>query len=267
MAKIGLNNFRYAKLTEQEDGTPLYDGAKKPAKAVSCSVSITNNSAQLFADDQLAESDTTFQSGTVTIGIDDEDTETMAELLGHDVNSDGEMVRNANDIAPFVGLGRIIVKMVNGVYKYKVEFLNKVKFAEPSQDDATKAESVAFATGTLEGTVATLANGDWSKTKTFDSKADAIEYLESLMAVGPEPPTPPTTYTVEFDANGGEGIIAPETVVSGNSINLPTTGVSKSAYTLTGWATTNDATTPDVTSPYTPTASITLYAVWTPNQT
>ncbi len=189
MAKIGLNNFRYAKLTEASDGTPFYDGAKKPAKAISCNVSISNNSATLYADDYLSESDTSFQSGSVTIGIDDEDTETMANLLGHDVDESGRMVRNVNDVAPYVALGRVIVKMVNGVYKYKVEFLYKVKFSEPSQEDNTKGESLEFNTSELEGTVSALANGNWSETKTFDNKADAIEYLESLMAVA-------TTYTV-----------------------------------------------------------------------
>lgn len=183
MAKIGLNNFRYAVLTEAEDGTPSYDGAKKPAKAISCSVDISNNDAKLYADDAVAESDTSFQSGTVTIGIDDEDQETMATLLGHTV-TEGVMVRNANDTAPYVGLGRIIVKMIGGVYKYKVEFLNKVKFAEPSQEDNTKGESLEFGTSELEGTVSTLASGDWSKTQTFNTKAEAITYLESLMASG-----------------------------------------------------------------------------------
>ena len=181
MAKIGLNNFRYSMLTEAEDGTPSYNGAKKPAKAISCSVSITNNEATLYADDALAESDTSFQNGDVTIGIDDEDTQTMADLLGHTVDETGEMIRNANDIAPYIGLGRIIVKMVGGVYKYKVEFLYKVKFAEPSQEDNTKGETLEFATSTLEGKVSQLANGDWSKTKTFDTKAEAITYLEGLM--------------------------------------------------------------------------------------
>ena len=83
MAKIGLNNFRYSKLTEAQDGTPSYDGAKKPAKAVSFSVDVSNNEATLYADDTLAESDTSFNSATVTAGIDDEDTQTMADLLGH----------------------------------------------------------------------------------------------------------------------------------------------------------------------------------------
>lgn len=180
MAKIGLNNFRYGILTEASDGTPSYGVAKKPAKAISCSVSITNNSAMLYADDALAESDTSFQSGTVTIGIDNEDQATMADLLGHTVDAGGEMIRNATDTAPYVGLGRVVVKMVGGVYKYKVEFLHKVKFSEPSQDDQTKGESLEFNTSEIEGTIATLASGDWSKTKTFDTKSDAISYLEGL---------------------------------------------------------------------------------------
>jgi hypothetical protein len=99
------------------------------------------------------------------------------------------MVRNANDVAPYVGFGRIITKMVGGVLKYKVEFLYKVKFSEPSQEDNTKGETLEFGTSTLEGTVATLANGNWSETKTFDDKSDAISYLEGLM-VAPTPPTP-----------------------------------------------------------------------------
>ena len=183
MAKIGLNNFRYSKLTESETGTATYDGAKKPARAVSCKVSVSTSSASLYSDDVLAESDTSFNNGTVTIGIDEEDNATMADLLGHTLAEEGgEMVRNANDVAPYVGLGRVVVKMVNGVRKYKVEFLCKVKFSEPSQDDKTKGENVEFTTSELEGTVSTLADGTWSKTKTFDTQAEAIKYLEGLMA-------------------------------------------------------------------------------------
>lgn len=182
MAKIGLNSFRYSVLTEATDGTPSYDGAKTPAKAVSCSVSISNNDVKLYADDALAESDTSFQSGSVTIGIDDEDQETMATLLGHSVDSTTQaMIRNANDVSPYVGFGRIVVKMVQNVKKYKVEFLYKVKFSEPSQEDNTKGESVEFATTTLEGTVATLADGKWSESKTFDTKNEALAFLENLM--------------------------------------------------------------------------------------
>jgi phi13 family phage major tail protein len=186
MARIGLNNLWYSPLTEAQDGTPTYAGAKSFGKAVSANVSITNNSAALYADDVLAESDTSFQSGTVTLGTDDDREATFAEILGHDISEEGEVTRNANDTAPWVGLARIIVKMVQNVRLYKVEVLYKVKFSEPSQDDQTKGESVEFKTPEIEGTIATLANGDWSTAKTFESKDAAVAFIQSTFAA----PTP-----------------------------------------------------------------------------
>lgn len=180
MAKIGLQNFLFGVLTEAQDGTPSYGNATKPGKAISCSVSITNNDAVLDADDAVAETDTSFQSGTVTLTIDDEDLQTMATLLGHTI-TDGEIVRNSSDIAPYVGLGRIVTKVVGGAYKYKVEFLSKVKFGEPSQEDNTKSsDGVEFGTSEIEGTVATLADGTWSKAQTFDTMTEARTYLTGL---------------------------------------------------------------------------------------
>ena len=181
MAKIGLDNFLYGILTEAQDGTPTYGVATKAGKAVSCSVSISNNSASLYADNSLAESDTSFQNGTVSMEVDNTDIETQATLLGHSVDSGtGAMTRNVDDVAPYVGFGRIVTKMVNGVYKYKVEFLHKVKFSEPSQDDATRGETVEFGTTTIEGVISALATGKWSTTATFDTKAEAQTYLNSF---------------------------------------------------------------------------------------
>lgn len=179
MAKVGLRNFLLGVLTEQSDGSATYGQAVKPAKAISCKVDISNNDAKLYADDSLAESDTSFQSGTVTLGVDNEDDAIMATILGHTIEN-GEMVRGATDVAPYVGLGRIVTKMVSGVYKYKVEFLSKVKFAEPSQEDNTRGESLEFNTSEFEGQVSALANGEWSKTHTFDTMAEAQTYLESF---------------------------------------------------------------------------------------
>ena len=144
MAKIGLNNLWYSKLTEAQDGTPSYDGAKSFGKAVSCNVSISNNSATLYADDALAESDTSFQNGTVTLGVDDDRETTFADVLGHTVDASGKVIRNVNDVAPYVALGRIIVKMVSNVRLYKVEILKKVKFSEPSQEENTKGEMIGL---------------------------------------------------------------------------------------------------------------------------
>ena len=185
MAKIGLSNLIWSRLTEGSDGTPTYDGAKSLGKAVSTSVSITNNSATLYADNVLAESDTSFQSGTITLGVDEDADATFAELLGH-TNNAGVVTKSATDTAPFVAVGRIITKMVSGVLYYKAEVLFKVKFAEPSQDDNTKGESIEFGTSEIEGTIATLANGKWSTSQTFTTKANALAFIQGIMASGVE---------------------------------------------------------------------------------
>lgn len=187
MARIGLSDFRYGILTEATDGAPSYGVAKMPGHAISFKCDISSNSAKLYGDNVLIESDTSFQSGSCTMGIDKDDIETMADLLGHTIETSGTgdtatktLVRNADDVAPYVGVGRILTLVINNVKQYKVEFLNKVKFAEPSQDNATKGESVEFGTYELTGDVSALANGDWSKSQVFATRAEAVTYLEGL---------------------------------------------------------------------------------------
>ena len=260
MANIGLTNIWWSPLTEDSDGTATYAGARYLGKAVSCSVSITNNSATLYGDDAVAESDTSFANGTITLGVTDDDDTIFAPLLGHEIDLNGEVIKTASDAAPYVGIGRIITKMVNGVYKYKVEFLYKTKFSEPSKDENTKGETIEFATPSVEGMIATLADekGTWNKAKTFNTKSDALTYLKNLMAaVG-------TTYRVTYDLMGGTGSVDDVTVNAGSSVVLEdgsniTPPIDKE---FNGWATTPDATVPDVTSPFTPSDDVTLYAVY-----
>lgn len=259
MANIGLTNIWYSLLTEAADGSPLYNGAKQLGKAVSCSTSITNNEAKLYGDDTLAESDTSFSNGTITLGVTDDDDTVFSELLGHTL-SNGAVIKAATDAAPYVGVGRIVTKMVNGAYKYKVEFLYKVKFSEPSRDENTKGESIEFATPSIEGIIAALddANNTWNISKTFNTKSDALTYLKNLMAAAG------TTYRVTYDLMGGTGSVDDETVNAGSSVTLEdgTNITAPSGKVFSGWATNPSATTPNVTSPYTPSGDITLYAVY-----
>lgn len=182
MAQIGLTNLWYGILTEAEDGTPSYGGAKSFGKAVSAKVDVSANDATLYADDVLAESDSSFSSASVTLGVADDDMTVFAEILGHKVAAEGgEMVRSADDAAPWIGLGRVVTKIVGGKHVYKGEFLYKVKFAEPSQEDETKGDSVDFKTPEIEGTAATLANGDWSAAQVFDTKAAAVAWVKGKL--------------------------------------------------------------------------------------
>ena len=257
MAKVGLKNFLLGILTEQADGTATYGVGQKPAKAISCNVSITNNEAKLYADDGLAESDTSFQSGTVTIGVDDDNDAMLAIMLGH-TYTNGEIVRNANDVAPYVGFGRIIKKMVNNVYKYKVEFLYKVKFSEPSQENTTMGESLEFGTSEIEGQVGKLEDGRWSDAKTFDTEAEAKTYLESFFASQ-------TTATVTYNANGGSDAPSAVTTYVGAIIDVDDgSGLTPPAGKhFIGWDTNSSAVIPDIIDTYKVTsATVTLYAIY-----
>lgn len=181
MAKIGLKNFKYSLLDENDEVTT----PKSFGKAVSCKVSIDKNEAVLYADDGVAESDYSFKKGTVTLEVDEDADEVFAEILGHTISAGaattGEVIRNAADATPYVALGRILTKVVNGVRKYKVEFLCKVKFKEPNADETTKGESIEFKTTSIEGAIVALPNGDWSKSKTFTTYSEAETYLNGLL--------------------------------------------------------------------------------------
>ncbi len=177
MAKIGLTDFRYGIATEAANGTLTYATPKKPGKAVSFNFDPTKSDASLYADDALAEHDSGVTGGTCTMNIDREDPTTYAELLGHTATQ-GEVVSNVNDTAPYVGLGRVATLMVDGAYKYRATFFAKVQFSEPSEENNTRGESVDFGTYELPGVVAVPVDGNWRKSKTFDTKAEAITYLE-----------------------------------------------------------------------------------------
>lgn len=191
MARIGLKNFRYSLLDENEK-------VKEPktlGKAIDCKVSLELNSAELYGDDGLCESDYTFNKGTVTITVDDDDDTILAPLLGHDISEDGEIVRKDTDVAPYIAFGRILTKIVGGVYKYKVEYLSKVKFKDTMPDEATKGESIEFTTVSIEGSVMRKTDGEWSKSKTFTTYKDASDYLDSLLTATTN--VTPASYSVK----------------------------------------------------------------------
>lgn len=172
MAKIGLKYPVYKTATSQG----------VIGKAIQADISISNNDVKLYADDGIAESDKSFQSGTITLGIDDLSDTIQAAFLGHTV-SEGEITAAGTDDSPYVGIGFYGVKMVAGVRKYRAIWLTKVQFAEPSDTNATKGDTIAFATPVLEGTIMLDENGDWKKEKTFATEAEAIAYLQAKSGV------------------------------------------------------------------------------------
>lgn len=228
MAKIGLNNLKFGVLSEVGE-TVTYGAMQSLGKAVSANVSISSNSAVLYADDAIAETDNTFSAGTITLTVDDDGDTVFAPLLGHEIDSDsGVMIRNKNDVAPYVGVGRIINKMKNGARLFKVEFLSKVKFTEPSQESNTHGETTEFGTPQIEGTIATLESGEWSKTKTFTTHSAALAFLASCFG---------QTITADTFTSAGSTTETlshtPASIFTVTVNGTPTTAYSVSGTTLT----------------------------------
>lgn len=178
MAGIGLKNFRYAKLNE--DGE-TYDEIKTLAGAIECKVALETVNAVLYADDQIKEEITEFRSGTITIGIDNDDDTIFAEILGKTIDvENGFVISNVNDTPILVGFGHVVPKIVGGKRKYKVEFFYKVKFKPFMTDAKTKGDSLEFTTPSVEATIFPKDNGDWENHHTFDTEAEANTALDAL---------------------------------------------------------------------------------------
>lgn len=189
MARIG---FKKAKYNKRAGNTyeALIDG-KVPMfeKVVDEKFAPEFNSAELYANDGLAETDYSFKKGTLSLTVADDDDKLIAEILGNKIATEtAEVTSNTDDVAPEFGYGHIIPKVVGGVKKFKVEFFPRVKFTKVTSDNKTRGESVEFSTTAIEGTVMPLetavnglAVGDWEKHQTFDALTDAEIYLDGLL--------------------------------------------------------------------------------------
>lgn len=139
---------------------------------------------------------------------------------------------------------------------------------------------VSFSDGVISLGVGEIADVESSKASAFISGGLAVEYTDPVEPTGSVTITANGTYdvtekasavvnvstaTVTYNVNGGTGSVDAVVAIKGNSISLSDgTGITApEGKTFAGWATTDDAEAPDVTSPYTITADVTLYAVYT----
>lgn len=166
---------------------PVYKGETSQGvigKAIQADISIEVNDVKLYADDAIAESDKSFSSGTITLGIDDLSDTIQTDLLGHAVDAEtDEIIAKGTDDSPYVGIGFYGTKKVGGVRKYRAIWLPKVQFAEPADTNATKGEIIEFQTPTLEGTIMLDDDGAWKYEQTFTTEAEAKTYLENKAGI------------------------------------------------------------------------------------
>lgn len=72
-------------------------------------------------------------------------------------------------------------------------------------------------------------------------------------------------YTVSFNANGGTGEIAVVNVTDGESTTLPSSGMTRAGYSLSGWKANNEGDLLEKGASYQVNAVVTMYAQWSEN--
>ena len=150
MATIGLDKLYYSKITEDANGDETYCKPQFLAKAMTAELSVELAEATLYADDGAAEVVKEFQSGTLTLGVDNIGLSVAADLTGATIDKNNVLVSASEDGGDPVAVG-FRAKKSNGKYRYF--WLYKVKFGIPATNLTTKGESIEFSTPSIEGTV------------------------------------------------------------------------------------------------------------------
>lgn len=190
MANIGLRNAKYNLIDSTTKKYKALTNSIVPVlgKMIEAKLTEDRGEASLYADDGLAEYESTFSGGKLSLVLDNVDDETYALIKGCETDENGEITENQDDSAPELGYGHIVTKIINGVKKYKVEFLARIKINSVTADAKTKGESIEFNTVSIEAKVMPLIEpinglkiGDWRKIKTFATLAEAQTYLDKLL--------------------------------------------------------------------------------------
>ena len=171
MATVGLKDVHYAILTKDDESGTTYESVKKIAGAITANLSTTYNTAELRADDGVAETAESKGVTTVSLNMKDLPKDVKADLLGQTINSEGVLIESDDDRPPYVAIGFRSEK-ANGEYRYV--WLYKGKFTLPEENFETKQETPAFQTPTLEGRfLSRLSDGE--RKAEVDSDDEGIE--------------------------------------------------------------------------------------------
>lgn len=196
MARTGLRSAMYNQIDTTTNKYKELEGNNVPKLKgiIDEKFAPEYNSAELYADDVLAESDYSFKKGTLTITVADDDDDIERQFMGYQKPALVEMKTVDTEKNEF-GYGHIITKLVNGVKKYKVEFFPRVRWTKITTDAKTRGEGTEFGTTTIEGVVLplekdftvvmekdnTLLAGTWELHLTLDTLADAEAMLIAVL--------------------------------------------------------------------------------------
>lgn len=157
--RVGLRDLHYALLTSDDETGAVYSAPEKIIGAITAKIAPKTDAQKHYSDDGLSEVVTSLGEIEVEFSADDLPLTVQAALLGHTLGTDGVLLKNKDDIAPYVALGFRSMKS-NGKFRYIWQY--KGKFEIPEEDYETKKENVEFKPPTIKGTfMPRETDGEW----------------------------------------------------------------------------------------------------------
>lgn len=208
MAAFGAQYLCFAPFNGAETNLamPTYGSGLELGPLVKADLTITLASGEIYGDDIKQEQVDEFAGGSIAIETTDLSDEGKMTLYGLNETEDGEIGYNANDQAPYGGLGYYKVLQRSGRRYYRAIFYPKTQAALTGDNAATRGSSITFQTDTA--TINVLAplmpSGCWKYEKTFDTIEEARAYIQQKLNITQdtkpdnppepeEPITPPET--------------------------------------------------------------------------
>ena len=195
MAGIGLSKPYFARYSEGAE-TPSYSDGGVMGKYTELNISLNEGSANILnGDNGPAESDNQFTGGTANISTTELSAENMSSVFGAKkvpisagvVTADASWyVWDDDQTIPYLGIGGIIKKKVNGDIKWVAFVLPKVQFRNPGMVAVTQGETISWQTQSL---TADIMRSDepkhrWYQISSYlDTEADAEAIIKAFLNI------------------------------------------------------------------------------------
>lgn len=193
MAKVSFCKPKYAKVTVSVSAsgveTETIGDIKTPGKGINLTANINTANTTLYADDGIAEYDTEFVDGDLTLELDELTEEAEADFTGASIGTtDKDVLNKSTDAASYIRQGGIIGRVKNNVKQYRAVIYMRVKYGIPSDNYQTRGQSVTYGTTTISGKVMKNVRNEWRyKSKWVDTVEAAEELLDAKLAVTTSP--------------------------------------------------------------------------------
>ena len=196
MATIGLSKPYYATYANAS-GTVSYSSGGVMGKATEANIEIeTSDDNNLYGDNAIAETDRQFTGGTLTLSTTDLSQEVskailglteqaLDEITGVTDESVMELIYDDTQNTPYLGVGFIVKKKVDGAIKWRGIVLTKVMFSIPADAATTQGESIEWQVPELSATIMRddSATHMWKREATFTTEAQAEAYIKDRLNI------------------------------------------------------------------------------------